>query len=77
MYLEFVGLYKTESVVSMGSSLSDDTAIFCNVEAGQIIVATHPSKFYVSFKAESSTSSRFFMNAHFSATLDDNIDFSN
>ena len=55
-----------EASITIGTKIVSAELVTCKVEAGDVFVAIHPNKFFVTFKSTASNASVFFMQAKYS-----------
>lgn len=69
LYLKVIQNLKVKSVITMALDMNDQTPkVVCNMDAGNVIVARHPQKFFVSFAASETDGTAFFFTAYYSKT---------
>jgi len=66
IYLEIISLTNAEASVSIGNRIVSEKLIHCGAVAGDVLVAIHPNKFFVSFKSTDSNNSVFFSQSKYS-----------
>ena len=67
VYVRFTVLNNVETFVTIKEDFSDKD-IICNVFSGDMILVRHPNKLYMSFKATSSSDSKFFVQTFYAKT---------
>lgn len=65
LYLTFIAMNNVEAFVTITPSMDSEDIIYCQVSAGDTLLAKHPNKFFISFRSTVSDDSRFYLNTWF------------
>lgn len=76
LYLNMISAVKVSFTVTIAESTNGDL-IYCDQKPGDVIVAVHPQKFFVSFIGDDTNGSKFFLNAWYDTQPTPNTPFVN